>query len=111
MSNWSFCEPVTPFFRIGVGGAAKSPLIRCCPSRIFWLATLMSLPPANVILSKFAGRKSVDLSQLGLRTSPSVLTGEEPHLGTVPESEPSIMYGPVATTWLPYSDCAPLSYF
>ena len=40
------------------------------------LATVMSLPPLNVIVSKFAGRKSVLLSQLGLRTSASSLPGE-----------------------------------
>ena len=47
---------VSSCLRIGVGGAAKSPLATLVPVMILRLATSMSLPPRNVILFRYAGR-------------------------------------------------------
>src|SRR5205807_1894201 len=90
-------------------GGGKSPFASAWPARICFVPTVGSKPSLNTILSAYAGRQLVFGFQFGLRTSTICRPGVYPVI--LPDPLFWTMYGPVATSWSPYDELLPWSYF
>jgi len=108
-SSWLFWLELDVIDFSSAAGGGKSPFTSAEPLRICFVPTVGSKPSLKMILSAYAGRQLVLAFQFGLRTRMIWRPGVYPV--SLPAALFWIMYGPVATWWLPYDELVPLSNF